>query len=220
MENSELRYIQKLISHTEESIRYFSISMKAERERSVCAALLRCLGVVFEPRDIEAISNDPPDVKFDLARFEVIEIYDKKRKRHDEYKDRLKELQKAKTINETLIPYESPKPISYHELSTEITRALGIKSRKYGKRFCATLDALVSIGLSNHFLDIRSEIPDYVELMDQGWRSVSFVMPPFGHVAFCECNGPKFLASISRQTKHEWKYSDDFFDLQEKKTTK
>ena len=215
MENeSERKYIHDLIRHTKESIRFFSNEMKSHRERSVCAALLRCLGVKFSPDQININRNDPPDVFFKTACFEVMELYDKRRKRLDEYRDRLKELEKAKSISDTLIPFYQPKPIPYQELRDEITRALGAKSQKYGESLPSTLDALVYVGLPNRFLDIQSEIPEYRELINQGWRSVSFVMPPFGHVAFSNENGPRFLQSLTGQTKQEWKDPDGFFDLE------
>ena len=210
---SERKYIDDLIRHTKESIRFFSNEMKAHRERSVCAALLRCLGVHFSSDEIQPNSNDPPDVFFRSARFEVIELYDKRRKRLDEYKGRLKELEKTKSISDTVVPYHPPKPISHQELRDEIIRALDIKSQKYGKSLCSTLDVLVYVVLPNRFLDIRSPIPGYEELINHGWRSVSFVIPPCSHVAFCEEIGPQFLASLSGQTKQEWKDPDGFFDL-------
>ncbi|MDD5169686.1 MAG: DUF1780 domain-containing protein [Syntrophales bacterium] len=209
----EQKYIDDLIRHTNESIRFFSNVMKSERERSVCAALLRCLGIKFLSEQIQAKSNDPPDVIFKSACFEVMELYDKRRKRLDEYWERLKELEKAKSISDTLVPFHQPIPISYRELRDEIIRALDAKSRKYGKELCSTLDALVYIGLPNIFLDIRSKIPEYAELTNQGWRSVAFVLPPFGHVAFCKEDGPQFLTPLSGQTKQEWKSPDGFFDL-------
>ena len=213
-EESERKYIDDLIRHTKESIRFFSNEMKSDRERSVCAALLRCLGVNFFPDQIQANSNDPPDVFFKSACFEVIELYDKRRKRLDEYRDRLKELEKVKSISDTLVPFHLPKLISYQELRDEITRALDRKLQKYGKSLCSTLDALVYIGLPNRFLDIGSEIPKYEELINQGWRSASFVIPPLSHVGFCKESGPKFLSSLSGQTKQEWKDPDGFFDLE------
>jgi hypothetical protein len=213
-EESERKYIDDLIRHTKESIRFFSNEMKSERERSVCAALLRCLGIKFLSNQIQANSNDPPDVIFKSACFEVMELFDERRRRLDEYRERLKELEKAKSISDTLVPFHQPTPISYQEFRDEIIRSLNAKSRKYGKDLCSNLDALVYIGLPNRFLDFRSEIPEYGELINQGWRSASFVMPPFGHVAFCKENGPKFLASLYRQTKQEWKKPDGFFDLE------
>jgi hypothetical protein len=210
---SEREYIENLIRHTRESIQFFSNQWKPERERSVCAALLRCLGIKFLPKEIRANNSDPPDVIFKSARFELTELYDKTRKRNAEYWERLKELERAKSISETLVPVYQPTPISYEELSNEIVEALSSKFEKYGKDLCSTLDALIYVGLPNRFLDIRSEIPEYVQALHQGWRSMSFVMPPFAHIAFCQENEPQFLLSLCGKTKQEWKSPDGFFDL-------
>ncbi len=213
-EGSELKYIDDLIRHTKDSIRYFSNDMKTVRERGVCAALLRCLGIEFTPDKIHSNSDDPPDVFFKSACFEVLELYDKRRKRLDEYKDRLKELEKAKSIGDTLVPFHQPEPISYKELLDDILVALNRKASKYGKRLCLDLDALVYIGLPNRFLDIKSPIPENSVLYRQGWRSVSFVIPPFSHVIFCRGNDPLFLSAFAGATKGEWREPDGFFDLE------
>jgi len=210
--DSEREYLDDLIRYTKESIRFFSNEMKADRERSACAALLRCLGVHFSSDEIQSNTNDPPDVLFRSARFEIVELYDMKRKRLDEYKARLRELEKAKSISDTLVPYHPPKPISHQELRDEIIQALDTKSQRYGNSLCSTLDALVYVGLPNR-LDIKSPVPGYEELINHGWRSLSFVIPPFGHVAFCKENGPQFLVSLSGRTKEEWRGPDGFFDL-------
>ena len=213
-EESDRKYIDDLICHTKESIRFFSNEMKSDRERSVCAALLRCLGIEFLPKQIQANDNDPPDVFFKSACLEVIELYDQRRRRLDEYRDRLKELEKAKSLSDTMVPFNQSLPISYQELYDKIVEALDAKSQKYGKNLCSTLDALVYVGLPNRFLDIHSEVQMHEELINQGWRSVSFVEPPFGHVAFCKESGPAFLKTISGKTKQDWKDPYGFFDLE------
>lgn len=212
-QDSEHKYIRDLIGHTKDTIAYFSNQKKAERERSVCAALLRCLGLEFVSTKIQSNNDDPPDIFFKLACFEVLELYDKRRKRLDEYKARLKELEMAKCIEDTLVPFHLPKPISYEELLNKTFAALGSKSLKYGKKLCSDLDALVYIGLPNIFLDIQSPIPKIDKLFNQGWRSLSFVIPPFSHIVFCRDDAPPFLKQFSGLTKSEWKKPDGFFDL-------
>jgi hypothetical protein len=214
MKESDRKYIDDLIRHTEETIRFLSNEMKPYRERCVCAALLRCLGITFSPAQIQSNRNDPPDVFYTSASFEIIELYDKRRKRLAEYKARLEELKRAKSIDDTLVNFPQPEPISYQELNEEISRALGSKSRKYDKKLCSTLDALVYIGLPSRFLDITSVIPDFAGLINQGWRSASFVILPFSHVAFCRGDGPQFLSAISGQTKQEWKEAVGYFELE------
>lgn len=69
-----------------ESIAYFSAKNKAERERWVCLELVQNLGIAYDETEIVSPENDPPDVIFRDARFEVKEILDQGRKRHAEYK--------------------------------------------------------------------------------------------------------------------------------------
>jgi hypothetical protein len=191
MNNSEKAYIDDLKKHTEESITFFSNSMKSERERSVCAALLRSLGIKFKVKEIVAKKNDPPDVVFGNANFEIRELYEVGRKRHDEYHDRLKELKNAQSINDTLIPIESPKPITYDFIFTGLESALSSKAKKYGAGKCSSLDALVYVTFPQKFLNIKSRIPNSNRIEEQGWRSVSFIIPPFGHVVCCREDAPE-----------------------------
>ncbi|MCK4739576.1 MAG: DUF1780 domain-containing protein, partial [Deltaproteobacteria bacterium] len=41
-------------------------------------------------------------------------------------------------------------------------------------------------------------------LVDQGWRSVSFVFGRYSHVVFAQNAAPSFLKSNEGQTKNEW----------------
>lgn len=210
----EQTYIEDLIIQTKNSISFFSNAAKKTRERSVCAALFRCIGIEFTSEEIIPNNDDPPDVIFKTARFEVIEIYDKGRKRHNEYRQRLEDLGKARSLKETLVPFYKKDPVSHATLINEILLPLDKKSLKYGKKFCSSLDALAYIGLPNRFLDINSPIPMTKKLVSQGWRSVSFVFPPYSCIVLCESNAPQFLTQFDRQTRMEWKKSDGLFDLE------
>lgn len=182
----ERKYIDDLIRQTKDSIQYFSNHSKRIRERSVCAAFLRCLGIEFTLKEIQSNKDDPPDVVFRSARLEVFELYDERRKRHDEYKERLKELEKAKRVEDAYVAVHQPKPISYSTLLSQILIDLRPKGSKYGRSQCSDLDALVYIGIPGWFLDISSPIPETKELLNQGWRSLSFVIIPYTHIVFCE----------------------------------
>ena len=213
MKDSEKTYISDLVSHTENSIKFFSNNMKPERERSVCAAFLRCLGIDFSVNDIIAQKDDPPDVIFDPARFEIRELYEEGRRRHDEYRDKLDELKQANSIDDTLIPIKWPTPISYNQIFSGIKSALRSKAQRYGENLCSSLDALVYVSLPQRFLDINSELSKFEKIMTQGWRSVSFVIPPYSHVVFCKETAPGFLSELSGKTRMKWEDPDTFFDL-------
>jgi len=213
MKDSEKAYLEDLITHTADSITFFSNSMKPERERSVCAAFLRCLGVDFSANKIVAEKNDPPDVIFGQANFEIRELYEVGRKRHDEYRERLKELKQAKSIDDTLISIEWPNPIFYSLIFSGIESALMSKAEKYGSEKCSSLDALVYVSFPQKFLDIKSKIPHFSKIEAQGWRSVSFVTPPYSHVVYCKEGAPEFLTRFEGKTYMEWKEADGFFEI-------
>lgn len=212
MKDSEKTYISDLISHTDNSFRFFSNSMKPERERSVCAAFLRCLGIDFSVNDIIAQKDDPPDVIFGPAKFEIRELYEEGRRRQDEYRDRLDELKQANSMDDTLIPIKWPTPISYKQIFSGIQRALTSKAKRYGENLCSSLDALVYISLPQRFLDINSELSKF-DKMAHGWRSVSFVIPLHSHVVYCKETAPGFLSELSGKTQMKWEDPDTFFDL-------
>lgn len=179
----------------------------------VCTAFLRCLGIKFSPANIESPQEDPPDVKFEEANFEVRELLNKGRRRGDEYKKRYGALKNAKNVADTLLPYKSPTPISYKKIFEIITAALSKKANRYGQQGCSSLDALVYVNLQNRFLDPTTTIPTVDSLVSQGWRSVSFVFPPYSHVVFAKDTAPDFLKSNEGQAKKEWDDPDSFFEL-------
>lgn len=78
-----------------ESIAYFSTKNKAERERWVCLELVQNLGIAYDETEIVSPENDPPDVIFRDARFEVKEILDQGRKRHVSTRPRFKRLSQS-----------------------------------------------------------------------------------------------------------------------------
>jgi hypothetical protein len=231
--DSEQKYIDDLVSHSEETLVLLSNKEKTKRERMVVAAFLRCLGVTFSSNDIESPQDDPPDIIYKEACFEVRELLDEGRRRGDEYKDRHETLIKSTSIEDTLLPYDSPTPISYRKIfqlitaalskkalrygkqgcSDLITAALSKKALRYGKQGCSDLDALVCVNLQNRFLDPTTGITNFDSLMAQGWRSVSFVTPPYSHVIFAKDTAPDFLKSNTGEAKREWDDSDTFFEL-------
>lgn len=79
----ERLYLRRLVADAEEAISFFSTARKPERERTVCKAFLRCIGIDFSADEITSIRSDPPDVAFRDGRFEVTEILDENRPRHD-----------------------------------------------------------------------------------------------------------------------------------------
>jgi len=59
MDPAEAEYLKRPYEHAIESRRIFSNKMKEERERMVCRAFLRCLGVQFHEDEIVAPYTEP-----------------------------------------------------------------------------------------------------------------------------------------------------------------
>ena len=210
---ADLKYIEELVAHSEETLALLSNQEKTKRERTVGAAFLRCLGIAFSPDDIQSPQNDPPDITFQDASFEVRELLDEGRKRGDEYSERHEALTQATSIEDTLLPYTSPTPISYNKIFQLVTAALSRKALRYGKDGCSNLDALVYVNLQHRFLNPNTDMVNFDILLSQGWRSVSFVTPPYSHVIFAHENAPAFLKAKAGVTKQEWNDPDTFFEL-------
>jgi hypothetical protein len=92
MDRDEAEYLRKLQEHVAETRRLFSNTMKPERERMVCRAFLRCLGIKFCDEEIIASDTEPIDVLFRSAKFQIRVLMESGRKRGDE----VKELQEPK----------------------------------------------------------------------------------------------------------------------------
>lgn len=210
---TEREYIQRLADDAHDTVNLLSSSRKGERERRVCAALLRSLGVGFSPHELTAAESDPPDVIFRDARFEVMIMLDAGRKMHADWKARAEQRDTAKTLEELLEPYHPTAPMTLAEAVDLITADLAQKASHYGSRMCSGLDALVYVNLRERHLDpeSRAEVP--AGLRSQGWRSVCFIFPPYSGVLLAAPEAPNFLRECERSTRQEWQNADTLFEL-------
>ena len=147
----------------------------------VCRAFLRCAGIPFTEERFRVPPEEPPDILFDPARFEVLEVMDEGRKRHTEYKDEVKRVEKAKSIDDVLLPVPSPEPMSLAELIPLVTDRLKDKFEKYATGVCDNLNALVYVNMGEKYLvptspGVYNEELDTENLDIQGWRSVSVLI--------------------------------------------
>ena len=146
MDRDEAEYLKRLYEHAIESRRIFSNKMKEERERMVCRAFLRCLGVQFHEDEIVAPYTEPIDICFRSAKFQIRELMEPNRKRGDELKEFQHAVQNATSIEDVMTSYSPPRPVSFQALVDEVADALREKAAKYGKG-CRDLDALVYVNL-------------------------------------------------------------------------
>ena len=111
----------------------------------------------------------------------------------------------AQTIDDVLLPPWRPRTLcAYAEVFSHVTQGLAQKASRYGVAGCAKLDALMYVRIQNMDLNLNSPFPTYTALQDQGWRSVSFVMPPYSHVIYATELAPAFLRDRVGHTRQEW----------------
>lgn len=192
-EMTDREFIRATLKAREESVRFFSSAGKTEREVWVANEFLINLGIAFVENEIVASKIDPPDILFRGAAFEIKEILDKGRRRHQEFKDSLKIAMEATTVAELFEQY-TPRDISYVEVYALILeQATELASIKYPIAVRKTLDLLFYVNLDEVHGFIGQPIPSSAELISQGWRSVSFIIGCASCVVVAQYGAPTFL---------------------------
>src|SRR5688572_24417938 len=79
-----------------ESVAFWSPGKKLERELWVAKTFLRHLKVQYAESELVPETSEPPDINFRGARFEIKEILDSDRRRHEEYREKLAKAKSAK----------------------------------------------------------------------------------------------------------------------------
>ena len=203
--------LEKLRNNATEVRAFLSNKMKPERERSVCRAFLRALGVSFDDSELSAPTDEPADVGFRQARFQVRDLLESDRRRGDDWKEKEQEYGDATLIAETKKPYSPPTPVDVNDLIPEVNAALSKKAKKYGVG-CKNLDALIYVDLENKFLAPDSSVSNVESLKSQGWRSVSLLFSPYSVVLFAKPEAPDFLQAEAGQCHQKWSCIDTLFN--------
>jgi len=209
------KYLQKLRNHARDTRTFLSNKMKSERERAVCRAFLRTIGISFEESEIIAPSTEPADVSFRTARFQIRDLLEPDRKRGDDWKKREQKYLSAKSLDDVMVPFSLPIPLGFDRLVPELEIGLSAKAQKYKRTHkdgCTEIDALVYVDLEDRFLAVNSIMPDLEGLKSQGWRSVSLLFSPFGVVLCTSPTAPEFLKAIPSGPRMEWKKIDTLFE--------
>ena len=208
---SETEYLEKLRKHASDTRAFLSNKMKPERERSVCRAFLRAIGVPFEEQELVAPTDEPADVAFRTALFQIREILEPNRRRGDDWKRKEKKYSEANSLDDVIEPYSPPTSIALVELVPKVVDALSEKAQKYGTG-CNNIDALVYVNLGDQFLAADSDVPNLDKLQSQRWRSVSIVFPPYGVILFAATTAPDFLTALAPGQYMDWQNIDSLFE--------
>ncbi len=190
-------YLRLLTSQAEQANAFLSNAHKWERERWVCQRLLQGLNIPHHGEDFTAAGQEPPDVLFRDARFEVFFVLDEGRRLNDEWREELQRRRSAFSLRQLVRREARPRRISAPVLLQRLGPTLGKKAQNYQERGIdlGQLDIIAFASLKREVLDLNSHFPPPMEYLRQGWRSLSLVGPTFARVLFAQPNAPDFLRS-------------------------
>jgi hypothetical protein len=214
MTQNDDRYLEALREDAADARLLMSNPRKSERERMVVRALLRCLGVAFADTEIAAGSEEPIDVEFRAARFQIRDIVGG-RKRGEEWAERERLYRSVKTFADVITPFTETTAIPFDRAAEMVVDALTEKSRRCGPRVCGTLDAVTYLDLGGSHLypsEARGVPEALAELRRQGWRSVSMLAVPYGVVLSASADAPDFLHKRLGLACSEWPGPDGWFE--------
>lgn len=183
------------------SVEYFRAPNKLERERWVVQTFLTNSRVNYTSTEVIQ-GEDPPDVQFRNANFEIKEILDPGRKRHQEYKEGLDEAINATTPAELVkpAPFNSLTISKVYELVLESAQELA--ARKYPLDLRRRLDLLLYVNLLNTYEFIEAPFPDTSTLETLGWRSVSFIKGYRSCILIATDGAPAFIRNAVGRIAH------------------
>lgn len=185
-------YLNESRKGLKESVDYFASQDKFIREKWVVANFLTNLAIPFGEADLVP-GDDPPDVIFREAQFEVKEILDEGRKRHAEYKQALVCANAATDPAELHKGYSS-KDISIQEVFSLVhSVAADLACRKYSPEVRRQLDLLCYVNLQDVMGLIETPFPDVTPLAKLGYRSVSFLDGHCSCILCADPSAPSFL---------------------------
>ncbi|MBD9414067.1 DUF1780 domain-containing protein [Pseudomonas sp. PDM16] len=187
-------YLRLLTRQAEQANDFLSNARKWERERWVCQRLLTALNLRHRLEEFST-GNEPPDVLFHDASFEVFFVLDKGRRLNDEWKEELQRRRSALSLSQLLRREPRPRRIPASELQARLGPTLRKKAHNYLERGLdlGELDLLAYISLKREMLDLNSSFPPPSEYLRQGWRSLSLVGPNYARVLFAHRDAPEFL---------------------------
>lgn len=194
-------YLEAQRKERTESVEYFRTTNKSERERWVVQTFLTNSRINHAAAEV-ILGEDPPDIQFRDASFEIKEILDPGRRRHQEYKEALEEAITA-TAPADLVkpaPFNSLTISKVYELVLDSGRELA--TRKYPPDSRRKLDLLFYVNLLNTYEFIETPYPDVSTLTALGWRSVSFIKGYRSCVLTAADDAPAFIRNAIGKIVH------------------
>lgn len=169
----------------------FSRQFKPWREWHNAVHFLTNLHIGVDDAQVFCSPLDPPDVIYQDAAFEIKEIMDEGRRRHDEVKQaRQKAIRQPMSQDYTLRPAIDLLPADAGQLVLAQLEGL---AERYQAEVKARTDMLFYVNKLEHWFD-DGPMPDSALFAKFGWRSVSAVVASgVSLVFYASTDAPKFL---------------------------
>lgn len=176
----------------------FSNRFKNWREWKNAVNFLTNLHIGVDDAQVFCSPKDPPDVLFQGAAFEIKEIMDKGRRRHDEVKLARQEPRQKKQ-NFTSRPVIDLLPVDAGQL---VVDQLGLWASHYLADVKTRTDFLFYINKLGHWFD-DGPMPSADVFEHFGWRSVSAVIASNVSIVFhADNSAPQFLQDNVGRVRH------------------
>ena len=124
-------YLRLLTHQAEQANAFLSNAKKWERERWVCQRLLQALNVRHHSDDFTPSGQEPPDVLFRDANFEVFFVLDEGRRLNDEWRAELERRRSAFSLSQLVRREARPKRIPASEMQARLAPTLRKKAHNY-----------------------------------------------------------------------------------------
>jgi hypothetical protein len=113
--DKERQYLRNLAEHYQQSRKL--LQAHDWIEKTDVQAFLRICGIQFKDGELIRIptGKQPPDVRFRNANFELTECLNETRRRGDEYRNRIKKIEEARSILDLGEEPQSSVPIEFSE---------------------------------------------------------------------------------------------------------
>lgn len=197
MEQSDEEQQDLINSHVEglkETLEFFSPEKKVERELWIGRKFLSYLGFGDVLDEIQPSDDEPPDLIFREAKFELKEIMDEGRLRGKEYKEALATAKQATSYSDLLEEY-SPQSLAICDAAEIACQQAHFWSQKYASAVARNLDLLFYLNWQDYSIDGNSL--ECLEALNQEhfhmWRSVSVVSNDCAFVLSGHEESPGFI---------------------------
>lgn len=181
----------------------FARSFKNWREWNVAVNFLVNLHIGVDDADVQCLKVDPPDVAYRDALFEIKEIMDPGRRRHDEVKAAQRHVDanggKAETVMYTA------EDLTPSDVATLVLAELDrLDQKHYLLDQRAKIDLLFYVNKLDHWFE-DGPMPDPKQFDDHGWRSVSAVVDTQQSMVFsARPDAPDFLVENIGVVRKLW----------------